>query len=1017
VLPRILRPFLLAFAFVAAASSAVAQQRTELDQLRKPTTVAGYWAAIKSEINFGKFDSAAQYLKEMLALQPTEKDLLALEERDGIAAFLDLNNIPRWSNNEATDKEAKENVAKLIAQVTAAVKKLRADPQRIQKYIRNLSATPEEREYAFIELKKSGAAIMPQLIGTLRNADLQERAAIVSILPQLDADTVPALLAAFDIPNPTLRVEFLNVLEQRRDILELMSRTTTDPRPTLWYLAAGNDLVASKAKTLLSVLTETPVMRLPASVGKLIEAAEDMYQHRNTLAKQGEITLWKYDGRQLTSARATPSQAEEYYGLRFARWALELEPGNEAAQVVFLSIALDKALERGGLAGRVAKTAPAVHQLLAVAPASILYTMLDRAVKENRPAVAMGVAQVIGERAETHGKGGFEPLLKALNSQDRRVAMAAAGALIRLPGNIGAQASARIVEVYRAALATTPGTAGTDGAALRPKALIADPNELRAKLFSEVIEQAGFEAIVTQTGRETLRRLAYSSDIDVIWVNHEIVYPTLADLLAQARADFRYGKLPLFVVASIDMKKGRLPDIDGHIDRLANDTRGWVIDETNLDESTKLARRLQNGGDKAPEQNGDSIVRRRLVIDRNRFPLRVDIRYDVLKLSNEELAVLDDWLNYLKREHPEIRQTKFEHQRVLITMTKQLPGLNERLQTINAGLDQVTSRRISENLFVLDLPSATLPDVLSERLALLLRDYAYEAVEGVRSRTLVVTREVPTTISLTSVDAPPPQEPGPVGGTAPAAAVLGARGAEPVAYNPAVEADKIRRAVPAAVESRLRHLVAQYRNIDLVAEPLNVGDVFGALRHMQYIAGPGVTPLNEAERKDHQRRAIEALRQMATGALPGYDVRPATREILEALRSDDLAPAAIETASRLPGKEPQQALAQVVIDTNRPAPIRRQATDELVRNVQRFGPTSITDPQITTMIRLVDEEKNPDVKSGISLVLGALPRDRVLANVGDAKAQEAWRKRLLNYEPQAAPATPMGEGAPKAEDK
>jgi hypothetical protein len=231
-----------------------------------------------------------------------------------------------------------------------------------------------------------------------------------------------------------------------------------------------------------------------------------------------------------------------------------------------------------------------------------------------------------------------------------------------------------------------------------------------------------------------------------------------------------------------------------------------------------------------------------------------------------------------------------------------------------------------------------------------------------------------------------------------------------------VEAEKIRRAVPANVESRLRHLVAQYRNIDLVAEPLNVGEVYGALRQMQYIAGPGVTPLSEAERKDYQRRAIDALRQMATGTLPGYDVRPATREILEALRSDELAPAAIEAASRLPGKEPQQALADVVINSMRPAPIRRQATEELVRNLQRFGPTSITDPQIATMVRLIDEEKNADVKAGISLVLGALPRDRVLGNVGDAKAQAAWRKRLLNYEPQAAPA-PMAEGAPKQEDK
>ena len=41
------------------------------------------------------------------------------------------------------------------------------------------------------------------------------------------------------------------------------------------------------------------------------------------------------------------------------------------------------------------------------------------------------------------------------------------------------------------------------------------------------------------------------------------------------------------------------------------------------------------------------------------------------------------------------------------------------------------------------------------------------------------------------------------------------------------------------------------------------------------------------------------------------------------------------------------------------------------------------------LVRLLDEEKNADVKAGVSLVLGALPRDRVLKNFPDPKAREA----------------------------
>jgi hypothetical protein len=140
--------------------------------------------------------------------------------------------------------------------------------------------------------------------------------------------------------------------------------------------------------------------------------------------------------------------------------------------------------------------------------------------------------------------------------------------------------------------------------------------------------------------------------------------------------------------------------------------------------------------------------------------------------------------------------------------------------------------------------------------------------------------------------------------------------------------------------------------------------------------------------------------------VPGYDVRPAQAEILDALRFDDLAPAAIEAAGRLSGKEPQQRLGEVVVNAARPANVRNLAAQELVRNLQRFGPTSITDAQISGLIRLLDEEKNADVKASISLVLGALPRERVLKNFPDDKTRDAWLGKLLNYQPQA-PAAPM----------
>ena len=61
----------------------------------------------------------------------------------------------------------------------------------------------------------------------------------------------------------------------------------------------------------------------------------------NTRPMSPHVTVWRWDGTQLINTPSNPSQVEEYFGLRYARWALELDPAYEPAQVVVLSLALD----------------------------------------------------------------------------------------------------------------------------------------------------------------------------------------------------------------------------------------------------------------------------------------------------------------------------------------------------------------------------------------------------------------------------------------------------------------------------------------------------------------------------------------------------------------------------------------------------------------------------------------------------------------------------------------------------
>ena len=63
---------------------------------KKPETALDFWRALRFEIEIGKYDVAAEYLRGFVGKNPTDEELLQIEARDGIHTFLNLLSIPRW---------------------------------------------------------------------------------------------------------------------------------------------------------------------------------------------------------------------------------------------------------------------------------------------------------------------------------------------------------------------------------------------------------------------------------------------------------------------------------------------------------------------------------------------------------------------------------------------------------------------------------------------------------------------------------------------------------------------------------------------------------------------------------------------------------------------------------------------------------------------------------------------------------------------------------------------------------
>jgi hypothetical protein len=268
--------------------------------------------------------------------------------------------------------------------------------------------------------------------------------------------TIPPLLAALDSDSPLLKLDILDVLRERH------ARYAREVAPFLVYVAASKSelgLVRKKATSLLAEFLGVPADRLPIPKVALTRQAERYYQKKVTFADPKAVAVWRWDGKGLVqgwpgATTVDADRAEEYYGLHFARQALALDPTYRPAQLVALSLAVDKAMAR---AGTPAKLPPAVAELVARSNSSLLIEALERAIRDRRTGLVRALTRALADRGEVGPLGpkvGGEPVLvRALYYPDAAVQFAAADGLLRARAAVAPKTASRVVEVLNEALA------------------------------------------------------------------------------------------------------------------------------------------------------------------------------------------------------------------------------------------------------------------------------------------------------------------------------------------------------------------------------------------------------------------------------------------------------------------------------------------------------------------------------------------------------------------------------------
>jgi hypothetical protein len=644
----------LGAAIVAASLGvAVAQEREKTPEdyrrfFRKPENVLEFWKALRFELDVGRPDLAAKHLHGLLDLKPTDAQLLNLVDEVGLTPILQLRNVRVWSKDAKEQKQAEADVNTLIRRTTEAARKRRLDPERIRGLIRQLQASPEERTWARRELYKTGAPAMPYLIEALRKArGAGDRLAVRQAIEEMGPGAVAPLVAALDADDVQLKLDILDILQRR------YVRYSRQIVPHLWFPSASkaeSRQVRRKATEVLAEFLDMPASRLMPARAALTREAERYYRGDVTFGDPRAVVIWRWDGKGVVQGwpkvpTVSASQAQEYWGLRFARQALDLDPTYRPAQVVFLALALEKAVQRGGLNAPLSRTAPAVADLVAKADTALLLELLERGLKEERTGLILPIARILGDRAEVRAKrptGRGDPaLVRALYYPDPRVQMTAAESLLLIPGPPAPKTAARIVDIMARML--TPAATAVPGR----KVIVGIFEEDWRNRTDAAVQDAGVVPLPVSNGRDLMRQVRRHGDVDAILVGSALPQPGLVHLLAQLRADVDVARVPILVAAvprtrrSIDIV-ARARVIDRRLDMINDETRIYRATLRAIDEEEAARLKETEKGKMASEERHQAqrLIRERYEDERKRLDQKylkaVALAKDAVKLEAEK---------------------------------------------------------------------------------------------------------------------------------------------------------------------------------------------------------------------------------------------------------------------------------------------------------------------------------------------------------------------------------------------
>ena len=280
--------------------------------------------------------------------------------------------------------------------------------------------------------------------------------------------------------------------------------------------------------------------------------AERYYQHRIDFHDKA-LPVYEWDGDKIVmpAVKLTPYQAEEFFGMRYAKECFDLDPSWWRAQLVYLSLMLERQYRPKMDQILLEPMPPKMQELLTTIDADL--AMARAGARHGGPSDRGGAAVDSGASASAakSGRPGCKRGRRVASSRRFIIPIAACSSPPSGPCSRCRRRRVRrwrrsgVVEVSRRFLASD----------FKSKALVVAVPQTEEQPVRGIVSGLGFEPVLAKKPAEAADKAKANADFDLVILHRGLSEADFSVAYGQLRKNFDTGGLPMLIVVEKSREK------------------------------------------------------------------------------------------------------------------------------------------------------------------------------------------------------------------------------------------------------------------------------------------------------------------------------------------------------------------------------------------------------------------------------------------------------------------------------